>query len=99
MFGILIHFYLNFSISNRIFIRNDQFDVDFDKWKSTMKRVEKEMHQFVMEHINQFPTKPLIALNHLKRFESLNFNCLMIEDRYLDIANVFTNNLNTLKDS
>lgn len=57
------------------------------------------MHKFVMEHINEFPTKHLIALDHLRRFESLNFDCLRVEDRYIDIATVFVNNINTLKDS
>lgn len=64
-----------------------------------MQRVEKEMHEFVMQHISQFPTKPLIALNHLKRFESLNFDCLTVEDRYVDITVAFVNYINTLKDS
>lgn len=64
-----------------------------------MQRVEKEMYEFVLKHISQFPTKPLIALNHLKRFESLNFGCLMVEDRYIDIILAFINYINTLKDS
>lgn len=64
-----------------------------------MRRVEAEMHKFVLDHINEFPTKPLTALNHLRRFESLNFECLTIEDRYVDIITAFVNNINMLKDS
>lgn len=81
------------------FLRNEQFEVDFEKWKTTIRRLENEMHQFVNDHINEFPTNPLTALNHLRRFEGLNFECLTIEDRYVDIITAFMNNINTLKDS
>lgn len=64
-----------------------------------MKRIESEMHTFVKDHINEFPTTPWTALNHLRRFESLNFECLSIEDRYVDIIMAFINNINTLKEA
>lgn len=57
------------------------------------------MHQFVRADIHQFSTSPLIALNHLKRFEDLNFQCLTIEQRYVEIVVAFVNNINTLKES
>lgn len=64
-----------------------------------MKKVESQMHKFVEGHINEFPKSHLIALNHLQRFESLNFECLTINDRYVDIATSFVNEINSLKDS
>lgn len=79
--------------------REEQFEIDFSKWQSTIERLEQEMHQFVRADIHQFSTSPLIALNHLKRFEDLNFQCLTIEQRYVDIVVAFVNNINTLKES
>lgn len=79
--------------------REEQFEIDFSKWQSTIQRLEKEMHQFVRADIYQFPTRPLIALNHLKRFEGLDFQCLTIESRYVDIVVAFVNDINTLKES
>lgn len=64
-----------------------------------MKKLENEMHKFVKDHINEFPSKHLIALNHLRRFEGLNFDCLSVEHRYVDIAVSFINEINSLKDS
>lgn len=57
------------------------------------------MHAHVETDINQFPISPLTALQHLKRFESLEFNCLTVQDRYIDIVDVFVNNINFMKDS
>lgn len=64
-----------------------------------MQRLENKMHTHVEADINQFPSSPLIALSHLKRFEGLAFDCLTIQDRYIDIVNVFVNNINFMKDS
>lgn len=57
------------------------------------------MYQFVAANIQQFPTRPLMALRHLTRFESLGFKCIGVQDRYIDIVNAFINNINELKDS
>lgn len=79
--------------------RQEQFDVDFEKWQNTIKSLEAKMHSHVQKDINQFPTSPLNALQHLKRFEGLDFDCLTIRDRYIDIVDVFINNINFLKDA
>lgn len=56
------------------------------------------MQKFVKKAVRDIIDLPVMALNLIKRFEELEFSCLTIDRRYLDVGIEFANSINHLKD-
>lgn len=82
---------------NPLNFRNDQFDKDFDIFVKEVEQAEVGMQQFVKQQIACVPIAESVILI-LKRFERLNLECLCLDRRYLEVAEMLEKEMFLLKD-
>lgn len=78
--------------------RIDIFDVDFKAFMKDLESAEIGMQKLVKEKIQGIPIFDSVILV-LKRFERLNLECLCMDRRYLDVAEMLEREILHLKDS
>lgn len=77
--------------------RIETFDMDFQKFIKEVERAEVGMQQFVKQQIADVPIAESVILI-LKRFERLNLECLCLDRRYLEVAEMLEQEMFLLKD-
>uniref|UniRef100_A0A1A9WR67 AAA+ ATPase domain-containing protein n=1 Tax=Glossina brevipalpis TaxID=37001 RepID=A0A1A9WR67_9MUSC len=77
--------------------RIELFDTDFQKFIKEVERAEVGMQQFVKQQIADVPIAESVILI-LKRFERLNLECLCLDRRYLEVAEMLEQEMFLLKD-
>lgn len=78
--------------------RIDIFDMDFNAFMKDLESAEIGMQKLVKEKIQGIPIFDSVVLV-LKRFERLNLECLCMDRRYLDVAEMLEREILHLKDS
>lgn len=78
--------------------RIEIFDVDFKAFMKDLENAEIGMQKLVKEKIQGIPIYDSVILV-LKRFERLNLECLCMDRRYLDVAEMLEREILQLKDS
>lgn len=77
--------------------RIETFDTDFDKFFKEVEEAEVGMQQFVKLLSTECLTAESVMLV-LKRFEALNLECLCLDRRYLEVAEMLEKEMFLLKD-
>ncbi|XP_046868615.1 dynein axonemal heavy chain 5-like [Drosophila willistoni] len=77
--------------------RIDNFDMDFNKFVKEVEEAEVEMQQFVKLLSTECPSAESVMLV-LKRFEALSLECLCLDRRYLEVAEMLEKEMFLLKD-
>lgn len=74
-----------------------QFNSDFKEFQGVIEHVELMMQVFVKEMLNPIPSTDsrLLILN---RFEVLKLDCLCLDRRYLDVAQMLEKEIEDIKD-
>uniref|UniRef100_A0A336MB49 CSON013031 protein n=1 Tax=Culicoides sonorensis TaxID=179676 RepID=A0A336MB49_CULSO len=70
---------------------------DFYTFQKEIEEIELEMKQFVKQVLNKIPTSESRLLV-LKSLESFQLDCLCLNRRYVDIAQMLENEIESLKD-
>lgn len=78
--------------------RINLFDADFNAFMKDLESAEIGMQKLVKEKIQGYPKYDSVILV-LKRFERLNLECLCMDRRYLDVAEMLEREILHLKDS
>jgi dynein heavy chain len=80
-------------LNSRLF----DFDKDFNVFRIEIDNVELAMQKFVKDTLAPMPTadQRLLCLN---RFEQLNLDCLCLDRRYLDAAEILEKEIAEIKD-
>lgn len=73
------------------------FDKDFDKFVHECEQAEVGMQQFVKQQIADAPISESVLLI-LQRFERLDLECLCLDRRYLEVAEMVEKEMFLLKD-
>lgn len=77
--------------------RIETFDTDFEKFVKEVEEAEVGMQQFVKLLSTECPSAESVMLV-LKRFEALNLECLCLDRRYLEVAEMLEKEMFLLKD-
>ncbi|KAI8124809.1 axonemal, Dynein heavy chain 8 [Lucilia cuprina] len=77
--------------------RVDLFDKDYDNFIKECEHAEVGMQQFVKQQIADVPITESVILI-LQRFERLNLECLCLDRRYLEVAEMLEREMFLLKD-
>lgn len=77
--------------------RIEAFDKDFETFVKEVEVAEVGMQQFVKQQIQGVPIAESVILI-LKRFENLNLECLCLDRRYLEVAEMLEKEMFLLKD-
>lgn len=75
----------------------DFFDKDYGNFIRECEQAEVGMQQFVKQQIADCPITESVILI-LKRFERLNLECLCLDRRYLEVAEMLEREMFLLKD-
>lgn len=70
---------------------------DFNVFQREVEETELQMQKFVKEMLVPIPTSESRLLI-MKRFEALKLDCLCLDRRYLDIAQMLEKEIETIKD-
>lgn len=70
---------------------------DFAVFQNEVEETELKMQKFVKEMLLPIPTSESRLLI-MKRFEALKLDCLCLDRRYLDIAQMLEKEIETVKD-
>ena len=73
------------------------FDKDFNQFIKECEHAEVGMQQFVKQQIADVPITESVILI-LQRFERLNLECLCLDRRYLEVAEMLEREMFLLKD-
>lgn len=73
------------------------FDDDFVTFQKEIENIELSMQKFVKDKLAPCCSSDQ-RLAVLKQFETLNLDCLCLDRRYLDIAEVLENEIMNIKD-
>ncbi|XP_026846872.1 dynein heavy chain 8, axonemal [Drosophila persimilis] len=89
------------TISSKIYdplnYRIETFNTDFEKFVNEVEEAEVGMQQFVKLLSTECPSAESVLLV-LKRFEALNLECLCLDRRYLEVAEMLEKEMFLLKD-
>lgn len=77
--------------------RIETFDLDFEKFVNEVEEAEVGMQQFVKLLSTECPSAASVMLV-LKRFEALSLECLCLDRRYLEVAEMLEREMFLLKD-
>lgn len=77
--------------------RIDTFNRDFVDFVKEVEQAEVGMQQFVKQQITGVPIAESVLLI-LERFERLNLECLCLDRRYLEVAEMLEKEMFLLKD-
>ncbi|TMW45046.1 hypothetical protein DOY81_009872 [Sarcophaga bullata] len=77
--------------------RLELFDKDFNQFIKECEHAEVGMQQFVKQQIADVPITESVILI-LRRFERLNLECLCLDRRYLEVAEMMEHEMFLLKD-
>ncbi|XP_047042441.1 dynein axonemal heavy chain 8-like [Helicoverpa zea] len=77
--------------------RRPDFDNDYKIYKEAVANQELLLENFIISTLGKCPTTE-IALHLLARFEKLELDCLYIEDRYFDLVNLYTSEIEAIRD-
>lgn len=77
--------------------RIELFDSDFQKFIKEVEKAEVGMQQFVKQQLTSVPITESVLLI-LTRFERLNLECLCLDRRYLEVAEMLEQEMFALKD-
>lgn len=70
---------------------------DFNLFQKEVEEAELQMQRFVKEMLFPIPTSESRLLI-MKRFEALKLDCLCLDRRYLDIAQMLEKEIENIKD-
>lgn len=70
---------------------------DFNAFQKEVEETELQMQRFVKEMLYPIPTSESRLLI-MKRFEALKLDCLCLDRRYLDIAQILEKEIEVIKD-
>ncbi|PSN47670.1 Dynein heavy chain 8 [Blattella germanica] len=77
--------------------RKPEFDSDYLIFKNNVSETENELREFMNQCLTQVPNI-YEALRLLQRFDKLNLNCLIIEEKYLESLSLFQVEVEELRD-
>lgn len=77
--------------------RIDSFDDDYKRFVQELEQAEVGMQQFVKQQITGVPITESVILI-LQRFERLQLECLCLDRRYLEVAEMLEKEMFLLKD-
>lgn len=75
------------------------FATHFETWREEMEKAETGLRLFVKQEIADLGLNIAPALLFLSRLDRLHLSCFHVERRYFDLAQIFVNELKSLKDS